>query len=313
MYFSVIIPVYNTEAYLGKCLDSILSQDFADWEAICVNDGSTDGSAAILTDYAARNSRLRVVHQPNRGLSVARNTGLNAAQGDYILFVDSDDWIAPHALSTLAPHLSIKLDMLCFGGQRYEEAKGTLLPDTPLLPTFYSNGMDYYNANVFTSRKFPFVCVVLRCYRRQFLIENNLRFREGILHEDNHFTPRACLAASAVRVIPDVLYNYRVRQGSIMTTRGLRSKECLILIANELSATFAAAKNINRQTVYQALTQYYQMAFADGNRQDDRQLLPLIDWTAYRRVSRTKLRHRVNYAALRLSPVAFRALCKLMR
>ena len=97
---SVIIPVYNVERYLARCLDSVIAQTYRDIEIICVNDGSTDGSAAILDDYARRDSRIRIVTQPNGGLSAARNSGLEIFRGDWVVFVDSDDWIPPYAIET---------------------------------------------------------------------------------------------------------------------------------------------------------------------------------------------------------------------
>ncbi len=95
---SVIIPVYNVEKYLSRCLDSVLNQTFSDWEAICVDDGSPDNSAKILAKYARRDSRFRVIHKDNGGLSDARNVGVAAARGDYVLFLDSDDFIHPQTL-----------------------------------------------------------------------------------------------------------------------------------------------------------------------------------------------------------------------
>ncbi len=95
---SVIIPVYNVEKYLSRCLDSVLNQTFSDWEAICVDDGSPDNSAKILAKYARRDSRFRVIHKDNGGLSDARNVGVAAARGDFVLFLDSDDFIHPQTL-----------------------------------------------------------------------------------------------------------------------------------------------------------------------------------------------------------------------
>lgn len=92
---SIIVPVYNTAAYLRRCLDSILSQTYGHWEAILVDDGSTDGSGAICEEYASRDSRFQVTHRPNSGVAATRNAGLDAATGEYIGFVDSDDWIEP--------------------------------------------------------------------------------------------------------------------------------------------------------------------------------------------------------------------------
>lgn len=97
---SVIVPVYNVEPYLARCLDSVLAQTEKDLEVVCVNDGSTDGSPAILMRYAAADARVRVVAQENRGLSGARNSGLDVARGRYVMFVDSDDWIPPYAVET---------------------------------------------------------------------------------------------------------------------------------------------------------------------------------------------------------------------
>ena len=304
MRFSVVIPVYNVEPYLRQCLDSMLAQTYSDWETVCINDGSTDGSAAILADYAARDSRFRVVTQPNGGLSAARNTGLDNAQGDYLLFLDSDDWLEPNALETLnsdlqPPTSDLRLpDLLCFGGWRGEQ-KEQPAPET------YPTGWDYYNRQALAHHDFPFVCVVLRCYRRQLLAEHRLRFREGILHEDNHFTPRACLAAGAVKVIPDSLYHYRLRPGSIMATRSLRSRQDMLRIANDLAALFAGRPDLDRSVVYRALTHHYQAAFLGATRDESKALRPLVDWRLYRTVSRTRPRHRLNYALLRLSPTLF--------
>ena len=89
--FSIIIPVYNVAPYLRECLDSVLAQTLTDWEAICIDDGSTDGSGAILDEYAAKDKRFKVIHQKNAGVSAARNSGIDAATGEYVTFLDGDD------------------------------------------------------------------------------------------------------------------------------------------------------------------------------------------------------------------------------
>ena len=98
---SIVIPVYNVERYLGECLDSVLAQTFGDYEVIVVNDGSTDGSAALAEDFARRDPRFRLVHQENGGLSKARNTGIDVATGEYMAFLDSDDALPPDAYELL--------------------------------------------------------------------------------------------------------------------------------------------------------------------------------------------------------------------
>ena len=306
MKFSIVVPVYNVEQYLDQCLESLQAQNYGDYEVICVNDGSTDSSREILTAWEPRMPKMRVIDRKNGGLSAARNTGLQAANGEYVVFVDSDDWVEPNFLeclnsSLITHHSSLTpLDMICFACQRTDNEA------TDSLHREQTSGWDYYNRHALEARVVPFVCVWQRCYRREFLMDNNLCFREGILHEDNEFTPRVCLKAKSIKVIPDVLYNYRVRPNSIMTSRGIKSKESLITIGNELSEFFSCERGIDKTIIYRALTQCYQMAFIDNTQEEDRLLHAQIDWKAYRRVSRTKLRHRINYAALRLSPSLFR-------
>ena len=299
MKFSIVVPVYNVEAYLADCLKSLKTQDFADFEVICVNDGSTDHSREILSEWESKLPQMKVIDRANGGLSAARNTGLAAATGDYVVFVDSDDWVESSILSRLAEETRDE-DMLCYACRKSDSGTtDTLLPER-------TDGWSYYNRHALEHREVAFVCVWQRCYRREFLIDNSLYFREGILHEDNEFTPRACLYAKSIKVIPDVLYNYRVRPGSIMTTRGLRSKESLITIGNELSELFSNENGIDKTIVYQAFTQCYQMAFVNNTHEEDQYLLPLVNWQCYKRVSRTKTRHRLQYLALRISPTLFR-------
>lgn len=294
MKFSVVIPIYNVEHYLEDCLNSVLDQTFEDWEAVCVNDGSTDGSAALLEKYAKRDPRFVILTQKNGGLSAARNTGIKAAKGDYVFFLDSDDWLEPNALETISEFLNGE-DMLCFSGRRYFEVTKTFNPADQLKETTYETGMAYYNDNALLHRDFAFVCVVLRAYKRSLFMDNGLRFKEGIYHEDNLFTPIACYYAKSVRVINACLYDYRIRANSI--TDGNQEKRIwnMLLIANELAFFFAAKQGFDETVVYQAITHHYQKVFFDASNTEKKFLQRQCNWTLYRKVSRTKLRHRWNY------------------
>ena len=300
MRFSVVIPVYNVEHFLRDCLESVLNQSFADWEAVCVNDGSTDGSAAILEEYTEKDSRFKVLSQPNGGLSAARNAGLKVAQGEYVIFLDSDDWLEPHALQTLSNNLDGE-DMLCFSGRRFFEETGEFRPADQLTGKVYMSGMAYYNENALSHRDFAFVCVVLRAYKRSFLVNNRLGFKVGVYHEDNLFTPKACCCAGKVRQIADCLYDYRVRANSIMTTTDVKRLRDLLGIANELAGFFIAQSGFDKTVVYRAITHHYQVAFVNVSKKDRKELKRLCDWKLYHKVSRTKLRHRVNYWKYRLA------------
>ena len=311
MRFSIIIPIYNVSAFLPECLESVARQSFRDFEVVCVDDGSTDDSFAIAKRYVDGNGTWQLVHQENQGLGGARNTGLQHAAGDYVLFLDSDDRLRPDSLRILSENLTDE-DLLCFNGQRFFEETAEYEDADELQPESYSSGWDYYSDNALKHRNFAFVCVVLRCYRRAYLLEHGLWFKPGIYHEDNLFTPLACFHARKVRVIPDILYDYRVRGSSIMTSRSLKHWKDTIGIANELAAFFVPQEKIGKNTVYQSLTHHYQAAFSQLSPADDRELLPLVDWKLYKAVSRTKPRHRLLYTALRISPRLFRALIKKM-
>lgn len=294
MKFSIIIPVYNVEKFLRDCLDSVLHQTFADWEAVCVNDGSTDSSAAILAEFVKKDNRFKMIAKVNEGLSSARNTGIKEAKGDYILFVDSDDWLEPNTLETIAKALNDE-DVLCFSGRRFFEETNSFNPADELPEKVYESGMDYYNENALLPRDFAFVCVVLRVYKRSFLLENNLRFEEGIFHEDNLFTPLICYYAKNVRVVNACLYNYRIRAHSITTTADLKRLKDLMGIANKLAAFFIPKQGFDKTVVCRAITHHYQVAFVETPNAEREEMKQLCDWKLYRKVSRTKLRHRWNY------------------
>ncbi len=299
MKFSVIIPVYNVEAYLQACLDSVLNQTFEDWEAICVNDGSTDNSATILEEYENKDGRFKIVNQPNGGLSSARNMGLKAAAGDYVLFLDSDDWLESNALEKVSESLADE-DMLCFSGRRFFEKEGRYHEADQLKPQEYTAGMDYYNENALAVRDFAFVCVVLRAYKREFLLSHDLWFKEGIFHEDNLFTPFACYYAEKVKVINDCLYDYRVRANSITTTGNIKRLHDLMGTANTLAAFFLTKQGFDKTVVCRAITHHYQSVFVNASKEEEKELKGLCDWRLYRKVSRTKLRHRLNYLKNRI-------------
>lgn len=299
MFFSIIIPVYNVEAYLRDCLDSVLRQSFAEWEAVCVNDGATDGSLDILEEYAAKDSRFKVISQVNGGLSSARNSGLKAAKGDYVLFLDSDDWLEDNTLEVLAGKVDGE-DMLCFSGRRFFESEGEYREPDHLIENHYQSGMDYYNENALQHRDFAFVCVVLRIYKRSFLEENGLCFKEGVYHEDNLFTPIACYYAQGVSVIDDCLYDYRVRSESITTTCNPKRLKDFMGTANELASFFIPKTGFDKTFIYRAITHHYQVVLMNVPNRERKEMRSICNWRQYRTVSRTKPRHVLNYWVNRL-------------
>lgn len=311
-FFSIVIPVYNVERYLPDCLDSIMNQSYNNYEIICVNDGSTDNSLCVLEDYMERDGRVKIISQANKGLSSARNAGIREAKGEYILFVDSDDWLISCSLETLAGKASGE-DMVCFSGKLYYEDTGLEVVDTPLPDTVMS-GWNYYNAFALKTRMFSFVCAVLRLYRRKFLLQKNLYFEEGLYHEDNLFTPIACYYADSVRLVSDVVYVYRIRGGSITTVPQKKRMFDMIAIANQLSDFFIPKQDIEKSVLYKALAGMYYLMFLSNIQKEfsfkDRDVVDKINWTDYKQVSVSR-RHKLIYRLIRLNPIFFRIFIKI--
>lgn len=217
---SVLVPVYNVEKYLGQCLDSILRQSLSDIEIICVNDGSTDGSLEILRRYAQKNGNIKIVDKLNGGLPSARNAGLDAASGEYVAFVDSDDLIQPRMLETLYKNAKkTGAEIVVCGANIFPETPradgwvySVLSPREKLYPKCDS-GLMFENPAVR-----PFIW---RTFVKRELIEReHIRLNEEIrIGEDNAFQFRVYPKANGISVIPDKLYNYRWRrEGSMMNT-----------------------------------------------------------------------------------------------
>lgn len=241
-FVSVIVPVYNVEKYLRECLDSVCGQTLRNIEIICVNDGSTDDSPAILEEYASRDSRMRIISQENRGLSAARNAGLSVARGKYIYFMDSDDVSPQGALGRMFAEMETNsLDVLFFGAESFFESE-ELEKAYPGYKTLYKrspfetqSGQSLVLAFKKAGCGFsPSACCY--CSSRIFLNENSIRFPEGILYEDNVFFWKMILSAKRAKSISDALFRRRVRAGSIMTNKktSFRNFEGYATVVSEL-------------------------------------------------------------------------------
>jgi len=213
---SIIVPVYRVENYLPKCIDSLLNQDVAadDYEIILVDDGSPDHCGEICDKYAANHTNVKVLHRENGGLSVARNSGMDAAQGKYIQFVDSDDYLEPNVLKALVEKMeSDWLDVLRFNYRNVNESGEVIEPNKdPKRWVSYSSevcdGLTFLNERLGPA-----------CYACQFMIRrevvNDCRFKEGIYFEDTEWAPRMLMKAGRASSTDLMVYNYFVREGSI--------------------------------------------------------------------------------------------------
>lgn len=240
--FSVIIPVYNVENYLSECLDSVINQSLFDIEIICVNDGSKDRSREILTEYQKRDSRILIIDKINGGLSSARNAGLKVATGDYIVFLDSDDYIALNTCERLYYEvLEHSPDIIVFGSHffpGYTQNNPWLIQNLSVRNRNYTTGgleplLKENGAHPFVWRD---------CFRRDFLVKYNLFFEESArFAEDLIFQFSAFPLAKHVVFVSDKLYYYRSnRPNSLMDGAGknLYQKYSYHIDALELIAEF---------------------------------------------------------------------------
>lgn len=218
---SIVVPVYNVAPYVDQCLSSIAAQTLADIEVIVVDDGSTDGSGAICDEWAARDSRFTVVHQPNRGLSAARNAGLDRATAEYIQFVDSDDYVSPRYTEELLKAARKTGCPCAICGNAAQQAGGWRTATPTSHPTVMS-AHDCLQLAMSNKRKqahrigFP---VWDRIYHRSLFDEHSIRFPEGHVYEDIWIVVPLFRASISIALIPDILYFKRQRKGSITQSR----------------------------------------------------------------------------------------------
>lgn len=219
---SVIVPIYAVEQYLRKCVDSLLAQDLpsVDYEIILVDDGSPDGCPQICDEYAATHENIRVIHQKNGGLSAARNTGINAANGEYVCFVDSDDYWEPNVLKALMAQIEREnLDVLRFDYQnvRINSAGQYEVFQPYKFPRKTDDRHDVTDGGTYLDERMGYAC-----YACQFVINRELTgmFTPGIHFEDTEWLPHMMLRAKRVNSTPTIVYNYFWREGSITQTQG---------------------------------------------------------------------------------------------
>lgn len=216
---SVIIPVCNGEKYLAPCLDSVLGQSLRNIEVICVDDGSSDGSPAILREYAGRDSRVRIIRQQNLGVSAARNAGLDAAAGTWVAFVDSDDEVMPDIWETLLAEAGNE-DIILFSAEEIAIQGGK--------PRVIQSG--YFDVKFKTRWKLRDSDLFLismtvwdKLFHRSKIEQYGIRFPHGVVFEDNAFVLSFIGINRLARFVPKKLYRYFRREGSI-TSKALRHK-----------------------------------------------------------------------------------------
>lgn len=224
--FSIIVPIYNTQAFLKQCIDSILAQQITDYELILVDDGSPDDCPQICDAYAQKDAKIKVVHKANGGLISARKAGVQASCGEYILYVDSDDWVCDNWLAELDAVLDRHdVDMVVFGFTKKFPTHDVVCDDGIPQGLYHEQQIEGFYNNLLVNKNKPFhtygirPAVWAKCFKKSFFAEFQLGVDEAIRNgEDLAVTFPALLHAKSIYFLNKPLYNYRINESSMTNT-----------------------------------------------------------------------------------------------
>ena len=313
MKISVIVPIYNTEQYLSRCLDSILNQSFTDFELLLVDDGSTDGSGAICDAFAAKDSRVRVLHKRNGGVSSARNEGLDNAIGEWIAFADADDEMLPDGLQVMVNGLSDDVDLVIGGYVIYDEEEKLIYSiDTRIEKTI---SIDSAVKEMYEAADYKYQGYVWnKLVRHSLVMDAGLRFAEDVVfNEDRLFvTEVICASGRNVFYTTTPVYKYYERQGSAVmsTKKGFNNKFVTDLDARirmgKLVKSRFGTKEMSALTDYEVYKGYRKIVgMAQDFHHEDPQLLSrlrsqLVDAIGFRRYIQYEMRRNKRRALNKL-------------
>lgn len=237
MFISLIVPAYNVSQYIARCLRTLVNQDIdkSKYEIIVINDGSTDNTLDIINDLLKEFDGLnvRIIDQNNGGLSCARNNGFDLAQGDYVWFIDSDDYLQENCLKDISMTLlnNPNIDVLLFDMDYIYDDKPTAYNPRRLLSGHSMLGSELF----MTDYRYPYSGVQFSIYKRQYLIDHNLKFKQGIFFEDILYTTLLLASNPKCIYINEVYYHYYIRKGSITnSTSSIKKCKDILDISDEL-------------------------------------------------------------------------------
>lgn len=308
---SIVIPVYNVEEELTRCMDSVLNQSYKHCEIILVDDGSKDQSGSICDTYAQKMKNVQCIHTENKGQSAARNLGIKMANGKYLLFVDSDDYIDCNTVNKMVEVADVnECDIVV--GDYYEITKDSLLKisNCHIQSNLVYDGKDYLIEN-FT--RGGFLCSpVMGLYRLEFLKQNELYFKEGIYHEDELWAPQLYLAANRVTHIDFPFYYYCFRENSTTNqkdeTKILKRSNDIIQVCNILYDKYKCLDRHSRNVLNDYLCTVYFSALYIAKRTDANRIFGFKTANSFVNYGKSVLYLIAPKIYLKLNPVAKRIL-----
>lgn len=254
---SIIIPCYNVEKYIKRCMNSLIDSEF---EIILVDDGSTDNTYN-LCDFYNEFKNIKVFHKENGGLSDARNYGLNKASGEYIMFLDSDDYIELKIISKLILLFdSLKADMICCDFYKKNLSNNKIYLIESKLKEGYYTGSELMINLLLNKKYYPMVWKNI--YKKSFLLKHNLFFKKGFLHEDEDWFPRALIASKTVYFYPDAFYYYCINSDSITHKKNDKNYLDLMSIAVDLKENLSISNIDNYKILHDHFTNLYLTSYA---------------------------------------------------
>lgn len=313
----MIIPVYNVEKYLHRCLDSVIAQTYQNLEIICVDDGSIDDSGKICDQYAVRDARIKVIHQENQGLSAARNKGLDAAEGEYIAFVDSDDYILEDMYKKMLDKLLNYNVDLCVCQWQYEFSDGRqVVKKKNIGPTIYGRKASLEFARFLYRGNYENGVVVAawnKLYRRALL--DTIRF-EGRIHEDDAFNGRIMAKNISVYVMEEQFYVY-AQNGDSLTNKPFSANKFFFLdVLAERRELFKSDAFIRQETELLYCNMYIEYclrARKDGvevsHPERYRQIFRKM-FSSLRREGKANIKFRLRMMLFSFSPSLYRSITK---
>jgi glycosyltransferase involved in cell wall biosynthesis len=215
MFFSIVIPIYNVESYLGECIDSILDQTFTDFELILVDDGSKDRSSNICDKYAEKDNRIKVVHKENGGQALARNIGTNLAQGQYLIYIDSDDYIAENTfLEDIHNKAGNGTDIICYKFKKYYDKTSRMAECGFSIPEFSTTDSMEKRVECLVINDAFYCAPWTKAIKLAIIRDNNVRFKDGLLSEDQDWYYNVLFNANSIEGIDKSYIVYRQRRNS---------------------------------------------------------------------------------------------------
>ena len=214
---TIIIPVYNVERYLSKCINSVINQSYGNLEIVIIDDGSTDNSGKICDDFLKKDRRIKVIHKKNGGLSSARNTGLELLSGDYVFFLDSDDWLENNAITEMYNLASNKsADVVICDYNTIDEETGCTIKNDHILENSLI-GRNEALSRCYSKNRTKYIHVWCHLYKKNII--SSIRFKEGKICEDAYFSLEAYNHSNIIAITDKKLYNYLIRKTSIEHSR----------------------------------------------------------------------------------------------